>query len=208
MLLADLRRDDVAMTLEVLRRRVHPGGGPADQGRRAARAGRPGHRGGGVPQLAEASATAKRSRAYDDHPWSSLTSPDAVTTADADRRCCPSRDWLRRRRAPARVMPRRRSSRRVVPRPSRCRWLLAAEVLVDDPRAVPVRIVQVPDPQERPDLRHAARDRRDVLRPADVGLACRDHDSTAGRRGRASTCCPSPAWTNSSTPTRCCSSWA
>ena len=65
--------------------------------------------------------------------------------------------------------------------PPRARPLVAGRVVADarlaarrrgaghHPRPVPLRLVQVPDPQERAHLRDAARHRRDLLRPADVG---------------------------------------
>ena len=61
--------------------------------------------------------------------------------------------------------------------------LLAAEVCRHHPRPLPLRIVQVSDPQERPDLRDAAGHHRDVRRSADLRLASGDRGSTDGGPG-------------------------
>ncbi len=67
-------------------------------------------------------------------------------------------------------------------------WLLAAEVLVTILGLFLFGSFKYPDPQERADLRHAARDRRDVLRPGDVALARRDRGAWLRGPGCASTC--------------------
>ena len=65
----------------------------------------------------------------------------------------------------------------------------------DHPRPLRLRLVHVPDPQERAHLRDAAGHRRDVRRAADLGVARGDRGARLVAVDAARTCCRSTGWT-------------